>query len=373
LKYTECSRCVLGIHDDPSICFNLEGICSYCLGYDEKAKKVLFPPREAQLKLEQLLTRIKVSGQGKKYDSIMGVSGGVDSTYLAWKAKEWGLRPLLVHLDNGWNSELSVVNIENIIARTGFDLFTHVVEWEEFKDIQLSFFKAHVVDIELVSDHAIFTTLYDLALRQGIKYMLSGRNLVTEEILPKNWIHNKGDSVNIMSIHKKFGTRPFKTYPLLTPAKKLRALRKRIQSVNLLDLVDYRKKEVKDIIIRELGWKDYGGKHYESIFTRFYQGYILPKKFGIDKRKAHLSNLICSGQLTREKAILELDEPIYDPKVLKTDYTFVLKKLGFTPEEFENYIRAPRKEHSDYGVEKNLLDTFPILKFLYKIKRRILN
>lgn len=373
MQNIQCNRCLLDTKDDPAIFFDNDGICNYCNGYDKKANEVLLPAREAAAKLDEILTRIKRSGTGKKYDSIMGVSGGVDSTYLAWKAREWGLRPLLVHLDNGWNSELSVVNIENIIARTGFDLFTHVVEWDEFKDIQLSFFKANVVDIELVSDHAIFTTLYDLALKHGIKYILSGRNLVTEEILPKNWIHNKGDSVNIRSIHGKFGSIPFKTYPLLTPAKKVKVMRARLQSVNLLDLIDYNKKLVKDIIIRELGWRDYGGKHYESVFTRFYQGYILPRKFGIDKRKAHLSNLICSGQLSKKEALEELQAPIYDPNVLKADYDFVLKKLGFTHDEFERYIREPRKEHSDYGIEKPLLDTFPILKLLYKLKQRILN
>jgi hypothetical protein len=247
-----------------------------------------------------------------------------------------------------------------------------VVEWEEFRDIQLSFFKANVVDIELVSDHAIFTTLFDLARKHGIKYILSGRNLVTEEILPKSWIHNKGDAANIISIHKEFGKVPFRTYPLMTPRKKLWSLIKGIVSVNLLDLVDYNKKEVKNVIIRELGWRDYGGKHYESVFTRFYQGYILPHKFHIDKRRAHVSNLICSGQITRQEALESLQEPIYDPAVLKTDYEFALKKLGFSKAEFEAYIRAPRREHAEFEVETNVLDHYPLLKFMYRMKQRIL-
>jgi len=370
-SYQQCSHCILDTNDDPAITFNEKGECSYCQHYVKVARVTLLPPQESKVKLEKTLQAIRQSGKGRKYDSIMGVSGGVDSTYLAWKAKEWGLRPLLVHMDNGWNSELSVMNIENLVAKTGFDLFTYVIEWDEFRDIQRSFFKANVVDIELVSDQAIFSTLYNLANKHSIHYMLSGRNLVTEEILPRNWIHNKGDSVNIMSIHKEFGTVPLKTYPLLKPGRKLYYfLWKKIQSVNLLDLIDYNKNDVKKVLLNEIGWRDYGGKHYESVFTRFYQGYILPKKFHIDKRRAHVSNLICSGQMTRAEALEELREPIYKPEVFKTDYEFVLKKLGFSQAEFDTYLATPRREHQEFEVEKGLLDTFPLLNFIVKIKKR---
>lgn len=370
-SYQQCIRCILDTNDDPEIRFNEKGECSYCQHYMHLAKSTLLPAKELEVKLQALLTDIRQRGKGKKYDSIMGVSGGVDSTYLAWKAREWGLRPLLVHMDNGWNSELSVTNIENLVAKTGFDLYTYVIDWEEFRDIQRSFFKANVVDIELVSDHAIFCTLYNLASKHGIHYMLSGRNLVTEEILPKNWIHNKGDSVNIISIHKEFGTVPLKTYPLMRPSRKLYYLLwKKIQSVNLLDLVDYNKNHAKMILLNEIGWRDYGGKHYESVFTRFYQGFILPKKFQIDKRRAHLSNLICSGQMTRAEALEELKEPIYKPEVFKADYEFVLKKLGFSQMEFEEYLATPRREHQAFGIEKGLLDTFAFLKLLVKIRKR---
>jgi len=313
-------------------------------------------------KLQMIIEEIKLAGRKQKYDCILGVSGGVDSTYLALKAKELGLNVLCVHFDNGWNSELSVKNIENIVTKLNFDLETYVINWDEFKDLQLAYFKANVVDIEAVTYHAIIGTIYRMAAKNNIKYILSGNNVVTESIMPQNWVFNKLDHVNITDIHKKNGTLPLKSYPIFNNNKKnYYHYFKGIRIVDLLNTMPYLKKDIKQIIIRELDWKDYGGKHYESVFTRFYQGYILPEKFGIDKRKPHLSNLICSGQITREQALEELSKPIYNENTKIADKEFVLKKLGFSEKEFEDYINTPRREHTDYKIEKTFYKKYPFL------------
>jgi N-acetyl sugar amidotransferase len=291
----------------------------------------------------------------------MGLSGGLDSTYMALQAKKLGLRPLVVHFDNGWNSECAANNIENILNKLDFNLYTLVVNWDEFKDLQLSYLKASVIDIEAITDHAISATLYKLAVKHGIKYILSGENIATEAVIPSHWVHRKSDHINIKAIHKKFGKIPLKTFPLMGFREKRGIRKSGIQTVRLLNLMPYEKKEAKRAVTRELGWKDYGGKHYESVFTRFYQGYILPVKFGIDKRKAHLSNLICSGQLTREEALSEMAKPPYDTELLKIDKDFVLKKLGLSHEEFENIMRLPVRSHKDFPYEGPLYYRYPFL------------
>ena len=285
----------------------------------------------------------------------------MDSSYLALKASEVGLRPLAVHFDNGWNSELAVKNIENIVTRLHLELFTLVVDWAEFRDLQMSFLKASVVDIEMITDHAIIATLHTLAIKYDIKYILSGTNYVTEAVLPAHWIHKKTDYVHIKAIHDKYGTQPLKTYPLFGLATRLRATLKNIHSVSLLNFMEYNKDEAKTELTQKLSWRNYGGKHSESVFTRFYQGYILPRKFGIDKRKAHLSTLICSGQLTREDALLELSKPIYEESLMSADYDFVLKKLGMTQVDFENIMKLPVKLHVDFRVEDDVYARFPWL------------
>lgn len=368
-SYRQCSISVMDTISDPAIFFDKKGICNYYYEYQAKEREHVFHGKEGEQKLLQLVEQIKETGRGKKYDCITGVSGGVDSTYLCLKAKELGLRPLIVHFDNGWNSELAVKNIENIISLLGFDLYTLVVDWNEFKDLQLAYLKASVVDIEALTDHAIIGTLYRLAAESNIKYILSGYNIVTEGTLPSYWVWNKTDHVNIKDIHKKFGTRPLKTYPLFTTKQKKFDIRQKgIQVSNLLDYVDYNKKEVKETIINKLNWRDYGGKHYESIFTRFYQGYILPTKFGIDKRKAHLSNLIFSRQMTREEALEELAKPMYNMSQLQQDYEFVLKKLNLSENEFDKIISTPRREHNEFKIEEGLLAQYPLLKIFLPFK-----
>jgi N-acetyl sugar amidotransferase len=357
---------------DEDIRFDEKGISNYYHDFQLAEKEYVFTGQQGQDKLDNLVAAIKEAGKNKPYDCILGLSGGVDSTYVAYQAKQLGLRPLAVHFDNGWNSELAVMNIENIVSRLQLDLHTLVVDWEEFRDIQLSYIKASVVDIEVVSDHGIFATLYKLAKQHKIKYILSGNNVATEFIMPRSWLFNKLDHVNLRAIHKKYGKIPFKTYPLLdTSLKKYCHDVLQIRSVTMLNYMPYNKKAVKELIAKELGWRDYGGKHYESIFTKFYQAYILPTKFHIDKRKAHLSTLICSGQMTKEDALKELTLPLYTPEALKMDYEYVLKKLELSPEEFEVIMKQPPRKHTDFPIERGVFDRYPVLRPLKPLARMI--
>jgi len=361
-KIITCTHCILDTTDDPSIVFDDNGVCNYCIDYRQQELHNVPSAELAVVKLADAIAAIKKAGEGKRYDSILGLSGGVDSSYLALQAKHWGLRPLIVHFDNGWNSELAVSNIEKTIAALGFDLHTLVIQWEEFRDLQVAFLKASVVDIEMVTDHAITATLYRLALKENIKFILSGTNVVTEAILPPHWIHHKSDYIHIRAIQKEFVGKPFKTYPLWDLRTRVMANLRGIRSISLLNLIPYNKDQTKKELQNELGWRDYGGKHYESVFTRFYQGYILPKKFNIDKRRAHLATLICSKQITREQALAELAKPIYDPALFQLDYDFVLKKLRLEKSEFEKIMSTPPKAHSDYPVETTIYDRYPVLK-----------
>lgn len=361
-KYQQCSKSLMDTIADPDIAFDQDGISNYYFKYLSQAEQEVRKGELGLKELEALIDDIKASGRGKRYDCITGVSGGVDSTYLVYLAKQYGLRVLVVHFDNGWNSEIAVKNIENIISTLGYDLYTLVVNWEEFRDIQLAYFKADVVDIEAVTDHAIITTMYKLALENDLKYILSGTNVVTEAILPKHWIFNKVDHRNIKAIHDQYGNVPLRTYPFFNTRLKKKVEFKGVRSVSPLNFVDYNKSHIKELISRELGWRDYGGKHYESIFTRFFQGYILPVKFGIDKRKAHLSNLIFSGQITKEEALAEISKPMYELRQLEDDMPFVLKKLGFSMKEFEDYLTRPRREHTEFRTEKGFFDEYPMLK-----------
>jgi len=372
--YRRCSVSVLDTDDDPQMRFDEEGRSHYYHEYVRAATENVHTGKEGRRRLEALAAQIRERGKGKPYDSILGLSGGVDSTYVAYLAHELGLRPLAVHFDNGWNSELAVKNIENIVSRLGLDLSTYVINWDEFRDLQLAYLKASVVDIEAITDHAIGATLYRLAAKHGIRDILSGTNVVTEQVLPRHWIHNKTDHVNIRAIHEQFGTVPLKTYPFMDlRMKKYHQLIRGVHTHSILDLVDYDKARVKRLIADKLGWRDYGGKHHESIFTRFYQGYILPTKFGIDKRKAHLSNLIFSGQITRHEALDELAKPIYDPDQLKADHTFVLKKLGLSEDEFAELMSRPPRPHTDFACEQSVYNRFPGLAPLRRPVRFVLD
>jgi N-acetyl sugar amidotransferase len=366
--YQQCAVTVMDNIADPDISFDKKGICNYYYEYREAEKQQLFTAQEGNRKLESLVTEIKEKGKGKAYDCLIGLSGGVDSSYVAWLVKQHGLRPLAVHLDNGWNSELAVKNIENIISRLGIDLYTLVINWEEFKDIQLSYLRASVVDIEVVSDHAIFSTMYKLAKEKKIGYIISGTNLVTEYIMPPSWLYRKMDFANLTDIHNRYGTRPLKTYPTFNFRKHVyySALLK-LRPVSILNYISYKKEAAKALLQKELDWKDYGGKHYESVFTKFFQAYILPVKFHIDKRKAHLSTLICSGQLSRGQALLELDRPLMTPAETAADKIYVLKKLGLSVKEFEDIMGLPVNKHTAFKTDTHLHNQY--MRILIKTEK----
>lgn len=340
------------------ITFNTNGVCSYCTDF-EKMKGYTFGRSKSILnaELNKHLTKIKQRGKSKKYDCIIGLSGGVDSTYVAYLVKQLGLRALAVHFDNGWNSELAVKNIENIIAKTGFDLETYVVNWNEFKDLQRAYLKASVIDIEVLSDHMIAASLYRLCRKYNIKTIITGTNLANEFVIGRDWVYNKNDLTNIKNIHKKFGTVPLKTFPQLGFTKLffLKWLFN-FKSIDILNYLDYQKKNVKELIIKEFEWRDYGGKHYESTWTKFYQGYILPKKFGVDKRIAHLSNLILNGEITRAEAINELrnTSPLSKNEEAELE-DYILKKLDFSKAEWDTILAAKPIPHENYGTEDSQL------------------
>lgn len=371
--YRQCTKTVMDNIADPDIRFDADGVCNYYHEYQAAAATQVFTGDAGKKKLEEVVAAIKKDGAGKTYDCIIGLSGGVDSTYVALLVKQLGLRPLAVHLDNGWNSELAVKNVENIITKLGFDLYTLVVNWEEFRDIQLAYLKASVVDIEVVSDHAIFATMYKLAKEKNIGYIISGTNVVTEYIMPPSWLYHKMDYANLKDIHDRYGTRKRKTYPSFDFRKHVYySAMLKLSPISILNYVPYDKREIKEVIKKELDWRDYGGKHYESVFTKFYQAYILPEKFHIDKRKAHLSTLICSGQMTRDEALAELARPLYPEKELATDKEYVLKKFGLTAEAFDAIMKQPRREHSEFKSDIRLKQGYHNLLVRTEKLRRII-
>lgn len=373
--YQQCKMSVLDTIADPNITFDENGVCNYYDEYKIAEKRFLFKGEIGQLKLKDDINRIKRHSKGKKYDCILGLSGGVDSTYLCLLAKEQGLNPLIVHFDNGWNSELAQHNIENTIQKCGFDLQTYVVKWQDFKELQLSYLKASVVDIEVLTDQGFMSILYKQARKWNIKFVLAGMNVVTEQILPRHWVYNKSDTINIRSIQKQFGTKPLsslKSYPFLNYfTKKYCTHVLKLEVISPLNYIEFNYDSVKEIIKTELNWRDYGGKHYESIWTRFYQGYILPRKFNIDKRKAHLSNLIFSGQMTKEEALDKLKVQPYESfDLMLQDREYVLKKLGISEDRFREYMNEERREHTEFDFLKSLWDTYPFLKPFKKILNR---
>lgn len=357
--YRQCALTVMDNIADPDIRFDKDGVCQYYHDYQKAAAEGVFTGEAGTKKVAELIGSIKEAGRGKQYDCLIGLSGGVDSTYVAWLAKQHGLRPLAVHLDNGWDSELAVKNVENIITRCGFDLSTLVIDWDEFRDIQLAYLRASVVDIEVVSDHAIFSSMYRLARKHGISCILSGTNIVTEQIMPPSWLYSKMDFANLEDIHNRYGRIKLKTYPSFNFKQYVyySAVLK-LTPVSILNYVPYNKAQVKEIIQAELGWRDYGGKHYESQFTKFYQAYILPEKFHIDKRKAHLSTLICSGQISKQFAEDELAKPLYEPSQLKADREYVCKKLGITDAEFGEIMTLPVQPHSAFRSDRKLKENY---------------
>lgn len=370
--YRQCSVTVMDNIADPDIRFDEHGVSNYVHEFHQHYGENI--PSNPEKQLAELVDKIKSEGKSKVYDCLTGISGGVDSSYLIYKAKEWGLRPLIVHFDNGWNTEISVRNINNIINKTGFQLYTLVVNWEEFKDLQLSYIKAGVIDLEVPTDHAIYATWFQLAKKFNIKYVLSGNNYITESIMPPSWLYNKADAINLLAIHKKYGQRKLKTYPVVKPLQQLLYNNLLdIKVVKPLNLIDYNKESAKQALKEKFNWSDYGGKHYESFYTKFYQAHILPKKFHVDKRKPHLSNLILAKQISKEQALAELELPLYKDQELNIDKEYFIKKLNISAEFLEEYLNSPGTDHAAYGKQGFLKDRYPVLKIarpFYKIMKR---
>lgn len=356
MEYRQCERCVMDT-SAPDIQFDEQGFCNYCNDFISKAKPILELSKDVKNgKLKNLIDEIKKKGKGKPYDCIVGVSGGVDSSWVLVQAVELGLRPLAVHMDNGWNSEFAQNNIERLIKKLGVDLYTYVIDWNEFRDLQESFFKADVVDIELLTDNALAAVNYRQARKYGIKYIISGSNTATEGVkMPPSWAaSNKYDKKNILNIWKKFGKGySLKSFPIYSTVDSIiDTFIRKIQWVRFLDLLDYQKSEALEVLSSHHGYVSYPYKHYESIFTRLYQGIILPEKFNVDKRRNHLSALILTGDMSRDKALQLLESiPYSDENEREIDLCYFLKKFEWEPEQFENYIHKPPIPHDEYGTE----------------------
>lgn len=354
-----CKRCVMDT-TDPDIVFDENGVCHHCKEAERQLKIVA--EKKMGFSLSNFVSQMKKDGKGKEYDCIVGLSGGVDSCYVIHLMKTMGVRPLAVHIDNGWNTELAVQNIKNLLERLDVDLYTYVLNWEEFRDLQLAFLKASTPDSEIPTDHMIRPILSMVADYYRVKYVIFGINSATESILPKAWSYGHNDWKYIKGIHDRFGTVPLKTFAYHTRMMSY-FFREKQHWFYLLDYIDYNKDEAKNLLIEKYAWRDYGGKHYESFYTRFYQSYILPTKFGFDKRKMHLSNLIVSGQTTRADAIEALKKPLYDEDQIKRDIEYFCEKMDIDELEFQRIMNLPTKTFDDYPSYEN--DLFG------KLKRRL--
>ena len=359
-----CTRCVMDT-TDPEIVFNENGVCNHCTGLFTTQAVVAQRKKFGKEHLEPIIEKIKKRGRGKKYDVVLGISGGVDSCYTAYILKNLGIRTLLVHLDNGWNSDHAIINIKNIACKLHFDYQSFVLDWEEFRDIQLAFLKASVVETETPTDIAIQGALHRVAAKNGIKYIISGGNLATEGILPKMWHYNARDTVYFNYIIKTFGTKKARKFPhfgLISEAyfKFIEG----IKIIYLLNYMEYDKSKALTILKDELGWKDYGSKHHESRFTKFVQSYLLVKKFNLDYRKATYSSLICAGKITREEALAALKAPAYNENEVQNEKEYVAKKLAISTVELEKIICLPGKYYFEYPNDEKRLT------FMYKLYRK---
>lgn len=350
MNYQICTRCVMD-SSDPDIKFDESGVCNHCHNFDNIAHDVWHPNLVGRRKLDQIVDQIKSEGEGLNYDCAIGLSGGVDSSYLAWVAKkELGLRPLAVHVDGGWNSELATRNIENIVRKLDIDLVTYVVDWEEMRDLQRAFLRSGLANQDVPQDHAFFAALYSNAQAHGLRYVLSGGNYATESVLPAEWAYNAMDLRHLEAIHKRFGEIRLKTFPRVNFFRYYFWNRyvKRMQVVRPLNYLPYVKNEAIALLERELAFKYYGGKHFESRFTKWQQLYFRPRKFGFDERRAYMASLILAGQMTREEAFAALAGDAENERQAEQDTGYILKKLGVSEEEFAQIMAAPSKTFRDY-------------------------
>ena len=358
----QCNTCLMN-SSDLNLKIDENGKCNYCLEADKKMPHYIFSEEQVNQNLINMASDIKKRAGRNKYDCVVGLSGGVDSSFVAYLAKQMDLNPMCVHFDNGWNSEVAVSNIQKIVDKCGFDLFTYVINWPEFKDLQRSFFKAGVIDIEVLSDHAINATMVQIAKKHKIKNVLSGANYRTEHGMPKDWTWLKQDLKNIKAIQKRFGTKKIKEFPTLGVLKysliRLFALGGTYHLP--LDKINYKKNEAMKILQEEFDWVYYGGKHYESVFTKFYQAYILPRKFKINKSIVHTSCLIRNNEISLKEGNALVNSEKYDEMELEQDYSFVIKKLGFTRDEFEKILNSEPIAHDFYP------SNYPFFKRMEKI------
>lgn len=348
-SYQICSRCVLDT-TDPDIEFDADGVCHHCHIFDAEVSKNWHPNERGAGLLAAKVAQMKAAGRGRPFDCIMGLSGGVDSSYLALKVKELGLRALVVHVDAGWNSELAVYNIERIIEHCGFELYTHVLNWNEVRDLQVAYLKSGVANLDVVQDHGFFATLYHFAIKEKIKYVLNGGNIATESVFPRSWHHAAMDAVNLKAIHRRFGTAPLKDYKTISFFEYYiyYPMILGMEVVRPLNFMPYDKSAALQYLKETIGYKEYGRKHGELVFTKFFQNYYLPKRFGYDKRRPHLASMVLSGQISRGDALRQLEEPLYEPQDLHKDREYVALKLGISVGELESYIAAPRRYYHEY-------------------------
>lgn len=345
---------------DSQIVFDAAGVCDHCLGFKRDVLPNWHPDDKGAAMFRAMVERIKASGKGRPFDCIMGMSGGLDSSYLLHLAvSEFGLRPLVFHVDGGWNTDLAVNNIQVLVDKLGLDLYTEVINWEEMRDFQLAFFKSGVPHLDIPQDHAFVATLYHFANKHGIKYIVNGGNYSTECVRnPKEWLYYGTDIAQIKDIHRRFGAVELKTYPfssILFHKVYLRYIRG-VQVVKPLNLMPYTKEHASKVLSDIYGWRPYPQKHFESRFTRFYEGYWLPTRFGYDTRRVQYSSLILTGQMTREEAIERLKQPAYDPATIDEDFEYIATKLGISVQELSTYHEMPLKTYKDYKNQEWLFD-----------------
>lgn len=364
--YRQCIRCVMDT-TDPGITFDREGCCCHCTEFTEKRARYGYRGRESDEELDSLVDEMKRAGRGKAYDCIIGVSGGADSSYLAYIAKQKGLRGLAVHLDNGWDSEKAVSNIRNVVEKLGFDYESYVLDWEEFKDLQLAFLRASIPEAETPTDVAIPAALHHFAAKYNVKYILSGGNLATEGILPKSWHYDARDLKYFNHVYRTYGNGRLRKFPTFSYRKETYyKLVKGIRTLYLLDRVPFVKEQAVEMLKSEFGWRDYGGKHHESRYTKFIQSYYLYEKFKIDYRRVGFAMQICSGKMTREEALEKLGCRPYDPEEIEDDKQYIAKKLGIPLAELEEIVKAPARWYWQFpNDEVKLSIIYDVYRFIY--------
>lgn len=351
VHYQICTQCVMDT-SDRRIQFDEHGVCNHCRAVEQDSRSQ-WSTSQRQRRLKRIVSHIQAQGRNKDADCLLGLSGGIDSSYLALKAHEFGLKPLLVHVDTGWNSELASRNIENVARHLKLDLVTEVIDWEEMRDLQRAFLISGVPNQDIPQDHAILASLDKVAKQEGLSVLLDGNNWSSESVLPKSWGHDNLDASHILAIHRRFGSRPLRHFPMLSPSDVCQLLfgvpKSPYERVSLLNLMAYDRNSAIKELVEEVHFQPYEGKHGESRFTRFFQGYILLNRFGYDKRRAHLSSLILSGQISRNHALAILTSPPYDDETLHREKSFVAKKLGFQNEELDDLLNQPLRQHSEYS------------------------